>query len=91
MTVGQFAEAVYTYCLLHGASTTSGVRSTKHNAAVGGVPYSPHRFGVGMDMVYDNPATQQDPARLEVAKRLGLKIIQEGDHDHAQPLDWAAG
>jgi hypothetical protein len=91
VTVGEFAEAAYIYCLLHGASTTSGVRSTARNTKVGGVPFSPHRFGRAMDVVYDDLNTQSDPARLEVAQRLGLNVIPEGDHDHLQPLDWAAG
>lgn len=91
MTLGEFAEAVAMYCLLHGGSITSWGRSTKHNADVGGVPGSPHRFWRGADVVYDDPTSQADPQRLEYARRLGLKIVQEGDHDHLQPLDWAAG
>jgi len=91
VTVGEFAEACWAYCLLVGASTTSGFRSTKHNRDVGGVPFSPHRLGRGMDVVYDDLNTQSDPARIEVAKRLGLKLLAEGDHDHLQPMDWPAG
>lgn len=91
MTVGDFMEAVYEYCLIHNAYTTSGIRSAKHNKEVGGVPFSPHRFGRGMDVLYDDPNTQNDPARLEVAKRLGLKLVVEGDHDHLQPDAWPAG
>lgn len=91
MTVGEFHEAVYQYCLLTGGYTTSGIRTKKHNAAVGGVPFSPHLFALGEDILYDDVATHTDPARLEIAKRLGLKIVVEGDHDHAQPWDWPAG
>ena len=29
--------------------------------------------------------------RIEVARRLGLKLVIEEDHDHLQPLDWQAG
>lgn len=29
--------------------------------------------------------------RGAIAERLGLKLIDEGDHDHLQPLDWRAG
>lgn len=91
MTIAEFAEAAYKYCLLHSASTTSGIRSTKHNKDVGGVPFSPHRFGVAMDVVYDDPLTRNELARIEVAKRLGLRIVIENDHDHLQPLDWPVG
>lgn len=91
MSIGEFAEAVAMYCLLHGGSITSWGRSTHHNREVGGVPGSPHRFWRGADVVYDDLNTQSDPLRLEYARRLGLKIVQEGDHDHLQPLDWAAG
>lgn len=91
MTVGEFAEAVAMYCLLHGGSITSWGRSTKHNKDVGGVPGSPHRFWRGADVVYDDPATMADPLAIEYARRLGIKIVQEGDHHHLQPLDWAAG
>lgn len=92
MTIGDFAEAVSLYCLLHGGSITSWGRSTKHNADVGGVPGSAHRFWRGADVVYDDPTTPtRDTLRLEYARRLGLKIVVEGDHDHLQPLDWTAG
>lgn len=89
MTRSEFTEAVFTLGLLHGASTTSWFRSTKRNTAVGGVPGSAHRFGLGVDLVYDSPPniTQLDAD----ARRLGLRVLREGDHDHVQPLDWAAG
>ena len=88
MTIGEFAEAVSTYCFLHGGSITSWGRSTKHNKDVGGVPGSAHRFWRGADVVYD---LKPDITRLEYARRLGLKILPEGDHDNLQPLDWKAG
>ncbi len=93
MTVGEFAEAVAMYCLLHGGSITSWGRSTKHNTDVGGVPGSPHRFWRGADVVYDDASklTTIDTALVGEAQRLGLKIILEGDHHHLQPLDWPAG
>ena len=88
MTVGEFAEAVSMYCVLHGGSITSWGRSTKHNTDVGGVPGSSHRFWRGADVVYDSPPAA---TRAEYARRLGLKLLPEGDHDHLQPLDWSAG
>lgn len=78
-----------------GASQTSGLRSLKHNTQVGGKPFSPHRFGRGIDLVYDDPTMLTDPMKKgtnrELANRLGLFLFQEGDHDHLQPLDWRAG
>lgn len=32
-----------------------------------------------------------DAERTEMARRLGLRLIVEHDHDHLQPLDWEAG
>lgn len=91
MSIGEFAEAVATYCLIHGGSITSWGRTTLRNKAVGGVPGSSHRFWRGADVVYDSTDVWKDPNRIEYARRLGLKIIAEGDHDHLQPLDWSAG
>lgn len=91
MTVGEFAQACYEYCLIYGASQTSGVRSKARNERVGGVAFSPHRFGRGLDVVYDDVNVMQDASRIEVAKRLGLKLVPEGDHDHLQPDSWPAG
>lgn len=89
MRISEFAEAVALYSAMHGASVTSWGRSTVHNRAVGGVPNSAHRFWRGADVVYDNPVAVN--TRIEAARRLGLLLIPEGDHDHLQPLDWVAG
>lgn len=29
--------------------------------------------------------------RIEMAARLGLRLVIEGDHDHLQPLEWSPG
>lgn len=89
MTTGEFAEAAKTYCILMDASTTSFGRTLTHNHDVGGVKYSAHRFWLAVDVVYDTPLPEAE--RVETAKRLNLKLIAEGDHDHLQPLDWMAG
>lgn len=89
MTVGEFAEACAMYCLVLAASETSGGRTEQRNAAVGGVSLSAHRFHRGRDVVYDG-APPED-LRIEVGRRLGLRVIVEDDHDHLQPLDWRAG
>lgn len=89
MTTGEFAEAAKTYCMLMDGSVTSFGRTVTHNHNVGGVKFSAHRFWLGLDVVYDIPLPEAD--RIETARRLGLKLIAEGDHDHLQPLDWQAG
>ncbi len=90
MTIAEFAEAVSRYGMLMGASVTSWGRTSKHNTEVGGVAYSAHRFWLGCDLVYDGPLLSMSE-RMETARRLGLRLIVEGDHDHLQPVDWLAG
>lgn len=89
MTIGVFAESVREFCALTGGSITSWIRSQTHNTAVGGVPQSAHRYGLGADVVYDQ--AQDAIVATDTAKRLGLRLIREGDHDHLQPIDWMAG
>lgn len=89
MTRGQFIDAVDAFCTLTGGSQTSGKRTIKHNAAVGGVANSAHLYGLGLDVTYDDPVDVG--VATERARRLGLKLIRETDHDHLQPLDWQAG
>lgn len=89
MTRAEFLEAVMMFCELTTGSVTSWKRTVKHNADVGGVPNSAHLYGLGLDVVYDTaPAL---PSRLERARRLGLKLIPESDHDHLQPSSWERG
>lgn len=90
MTVGEFAQAVADYAMLTHASATSWGRSAKRNQAVGGVPFSAHRFWLGCDLVYDDPVLEKGE-RIILAQRLGLKLIAEGDHDHLQPETWPPG
>jgi len=87
VTRADFAEALYAFAARHGASQTSGLRSVAHNAAVGGVARSAHLFGLAADVVYDEHQALADVS--DTARRLGLLLIREGDHDHLQPLDWA--
>ncbi len=89
MTRAEFNDAADTYCALFGASTTSGQRTLKHNKAVGGVANSAHLFGRARDVVYDTPP--DSTACVEAGKRLGIRVIIEGDHHHLQPLSWQAG
>ena len=89
MTPYEFRCAVFVYCVLTHASETQGFRTGLHNAKVGGVLHSPHLYGLGQDVVYDEPLPPLEADA--VATRVGLKVIHEGDHDHLQPADWRAG
>ena len=89
MSRADFLDAVFTLGLKYGASVTSWFRSDTRNKAVGGVPHSAHRYGLGIDLVFDSPPDQD--FLLEDARRLGLRVLPEGDHHHVQPLDWSAG
>ncbi len=89
MTRYEFADAVDAYCNVLAASTTSGKRTARHNALVGGVAHSAHIVGLAVDIVYDTPPPKEE--RWAWAERLELRLIVEDDHDHLQPLDWKAG
>lgn len=89
MTHTDFETAVEHYCALTCASVTSGRRTYRHNLKVGGVAASPHLFNLARDVVYDYELPRE--LREEWARRLGLRLIVEGDHDHLQPWDWRAG
>ncbi len=84
MTVGQFAEAVQGYCQATGGSVTSWGRTPKRNARVGGAKASYHLLWRGLDVVYDTIIAVG--TRKALAKRAGLRIITESDHDHIQPI-----
>jgi hypothetical protein len=89
MTPEQFAISKLVYCFLLGASETSGYRTLRHNAKLGGVAHSPHLLGLAADLVYDEPVELS--VRQEWARRCGFKLVVEGDHDHIQPAEWEAG
>ena len=68
---------------------TSGYRCALDNAAVGGVHYSSHQFWLGSDII---PRAEVDRKELiEAGRRLGLFVLDEGDHLHLQPATWQAG
>jgi hypothetical protein len=94
MTKHEFLDALESYCIVAEGSVTSYGRTAARNTTVKGVTLSSHRFWRGADVVYEgNPPGQGPPEDLakEVARRVGLKLIREGDHDHLQPLDWPSG
>lgn len=96
MTLGEFRDALETYCHVTGGSVTSYGRSMDRNRSVGGVALSGHRFWLAADVVYGpSPELmeQAPPSDLatEIARRVGLRLFRESDHDHLQPEDWRAG
>jgi len=89
VTLAEFCEKVHTYCSVMDASVTSWKRSMARNRQVDGVPHSAHVVGLAVDVVYDQAIPV--PQRGEWARRLGLRLIAESDHDHLQPDEWQAG
>jgi hypothetical protein len=63
------------------ASFTSWYRTATHNEDVGGVAYSQHRYGTAFDVVV--PRANWGAAILRLRGQ-GFKVIDEGDHIHAQ-------
>jgi uncharacterized protein YcbK (DUF882 family) len=62
----------------NGMQVTSWWRSFWHNAEVGGVKASLHQVGLAFDVV---PVSAENVSKLSA---LGLRVINEGDHLHAQ-------
>ena len=81
MTV-TFADKIEVLCRIWPVSVTSWWRSESRNKAVGGVHNSKHLKGLAVDVVLDPGA---DPGEfVEVAVKLGLRVLEEGDHFHIQ-------
>ena len=79
-----FSDKVLALCLIYDCSETSGFRTEKRNKAVGGVPNSRHKVGLGRDIVLDVPVRTEEVCRA--ARRLGLWVLVEDDHIHLQEL-----
>jgi len=82
-TVMAFLAVGIVYWLIirySGMIITSWWRSPSKNTEVGGVSNSLHMIGLAWDVV---PVTEENTAKLQ---RLGLRVINEGDHLHAQIL-----
>jgi hypothetical protein len=81
------SERIRCLCALYSASVTSGARTAKRNADVGGSDTSKHQLeygALGWDLVPDEPG---DAGPLTQAARiLGFKVQPEGDHVHLQAL-----
>ncbi len=85
MTSIHFRARVLRYCKEMHASETSGFRTTKRNADVGGHPNSHHLRGMAVDVAYDAQPTL-DLAEAAADKH-GLHVFREGTHDHLTPHD----
>ena len=85
MDLVTFLLHVHTIAGAFGGSVTSWLRSTKHNAAVGGKLGSLHLVGLAVDLIFDDPAQKAHAAHYFA--RAGLWTINEGDHLHVQA--WA--
>jgi hypothetical protein len=83
MTPAQFHSALIAYCYATRASQTSGGRTPKRNALVGGVKDSNHLQWLAADVVYDEPLPKA--MRDRIAARFGLEVVEEADHDHLEP------
>jgi len=66
-----------------GFTVTSWWRSPSYNREVGGSEESQHLVGAAFDVV---PVTSRN---MQALQRAGFRVINEGDHLHAQP--WPAG
>jgi uncharacterized protein YcbK (DUF882 family) len=65
-------------------SVTSWLRSQERNKAVGGSRDSNHMTALAVDVVLDGG---EDTISFKLqANKLGLKVLDEGDHLHLQPL-----
>lgn len=86
MRIGEFAEAMLSYCNATNGRVTSWIRTREHNLKIeGAADGSFHQLGLACDVVYgtNKPGLT---TRKTLAKRVGLLIIDESDHDHLQPL-----
>lgn len=96
MTKSEFDAAVDALLVQFGGSLTSGRRTDKHAIAVGGFAGDPHTWGLGADVVWDDPITSNPStfaANLvnKTANDLGLHALFELNHTHFQPLNFPAG
>ncbi len=85
-SAAEFLERVRCLAALFDCSVTSSLRTDARNAKVGGSPTSWHRIargGLGADLVPDVFARLEEVCAA--GRRLGLDMVNEGDHAHAEP------
>ena len=84
MSPMEFHASVMGYCYATMASVSSYGRTAKHNADVGSVHQdSYHLQWLAADVVYDEPIVKA--RKDQIARRFGLEVVVEGDHDHLEP------
>lgn len=86
MNAVDFAHNLITLGLRFRISVTSWGRTTARNKAVGGAGTSRHLDWCGADVVLDIHDAAQKQQLTVAAAKLGLKVIDEKDHIHLQPL-----
>lgn len=69
-----------------GMTVTSRARTPEHNAAVGGVPNSYHLTDQARDFVPPAGTSMTEAAAKLKAALPGMKVLNEGDHIHVQPM-----
>lgn len=85
--IHEFVDRVLSLCALFDCSVTSWARTERHNEYVRGKMTSKHRIAVGAmgaDLLPDDMSTK--PALVLAARRLGLSVLDEGDHVHVQGI-----
>ncbi len=89
MTPHDFLTAKMQLAARYEYRETSGYRAAMPNAAAGGVHFSAHLFWLGVDVILVHP--EETTEFIEAARRVGLRVLDEGDHLHLQPLTWEKG
>ena len=84
MTPGQLKDEVLKYALRWPFSETSGYRTKKRNAAVGGGTNSRHMLGLAVDVVFDEPADRVPCITAMKADHKDWDVVNEGDHVHVE-------
>jgi len=79
-----FESKVRRVLLVCPGSVTSGKRSRKRNARVGGVRNSMHLLDLAKDVVLDTRADAK--LFMQLCKRLKLWTLDEGNHIHVQEI-----
>lgn len=82
MGIAEFSNLVALVVLFASGSVVSWLRSWKRNQEVGGHESSLHLVGLAVDIVFDDDVEKK--AGMQMAERLGLLAIDEGDHVHIQ-------
>ena len=86
MTLPEFAIAIIQYCAATKASVTSWYRTAQRNREVGGKATSSHLTAMATDLKYDTRQPPKIEVAQAIAKKLGLYVHRESDHDHVRPL-----